>query len=82
MCAVGRGRACEAHLCEVVDLSDGGDVVGDEGAHLGLELDVVRLVPRHVLEELLDLAAHLTRAEGWCERGEVRGGEGRPLDVR
>jgi hypothetical protein len=48
----------------VVDLSDGGDVVGDEGAHLGLELDVVRLVPRHVLEELLDLAAHLRGKRG------------------
>ena len=41
-----------AHLDKGVDVADGGDVVGDEGAHLRLELDVVRLVPRNVLEEL------------------------------
>ena len=35
------------HLDEGVDVADGGDVVGDEGAHLRLELDVVRLVPGH-----------------------------------
>mmetsp|Transcript_12849 Transcript_12849/g.32026 ORF Transcript_12849/g.32026 Transcript_12849/m.32026 type:complete len:419 (+) Transcript_12849:233-1489(+) len=47
------------HLDEGVDVADRGDVVGDEGAHLRLELDVVRLVAGDVLEELLDLAAHL-----------------------
>mmetsp|Transcript_18426 Transcript_18426/g.47219 ORF Transcript_18426/g.47219 Transcript_18426/m.47219 type:complete len:298 (-) Transcript_18426:190-1083(-) len=41
-----------------VDVADSRDVVGDEGSHLGLELDVVGFVARDVLEEFLDLRAH------------------------
>ena len=45
-------------LDEGVDVAHGRDVVGDEGAHPRLKLDVVRFVARDVLEELLNLGAH------------------------
>eukprot|EP00965_Chrysotila_dentata_P158716 5242596-Pleurochrysis_carterae.AAC.1 len=51
----GEGRRREARLDERINVSDGGDVIWDEGLHLGLELDVVRLVPGNVLEELADI---------------------------
>ena len=56
MCAVR-----EARLCEVVDLSDGGDVVGDEALERRVELDLVGVVAADVLEEVAHVRGHVER---------------------
>ena len=43
------------HLQESIDLSDSGDVVGDEGLDLGIELNLLGLIATDVLEDFLKL---------------------------
>jgi len=43
------------HLQEGIYLADGGDVVGNERLHLGIEFNFLRLVALDVLEHLLEL---------------------------